>query len=172
MSYFCIAAGSGDNYIFVLVVLATIIAQIVKAVRKASPRTPASAGPRPADPTPDRAPAAPNDELQQFLQSLTGVAPPKPAPVPPPVAQVVAPVTPPPPPPALKVLEPVAPEPFMPPADAGGMHNHDPYKKAKASAGKPRLERDDIVKDIEHPGSLKKAIILREVLGPPLAFRY
>jgi hypothetical protein len=83
-------ASGFDTTVFVIVVVATLVSQILKAARRApQPGDPAAAEPtRPPPPA-----TAPEDELRKFLSSLTGMADEAPSapPRPPPPAPVAVP---------------------------------------------------------------------------------
>jgi len=160
---FHIAAGGFDLFIWLIIIAATIIAQIVKAGRKVggsvSPDTPR---PRSVGP-------APQDELRDFLQTLSRTEQPPQA--------IARPAAPPPPPPAR--ARPVAmpihaprPEPRAMPLTPRRPARHTAAKPARTAPQRvPGSRSIQVARELGQKESLRKAILLREILGPPLALR-
>ena len=193
---FHIAAGDGGIVWFIFIV-AVIISKIIKASKESSKSKsqPVSSG------SSSKPYAAPEEELQKFLASLTGQTQSAPPPVPAPPKRVASP-------PAQPTQRPAAPVPVMKtpqvrrqPARAKPVAPPPPplrgQRRTPVAASKPRpavvrhdqkphgaydeecgvcldegiVKREDLILDLKGSHSLKKAIVLREVLGPPIALR-
>ena len=180
-----IAAVDGGGIFWLAVVIFVIISKIAKASKKNAPPTQ-----KPG--LPDMSDFSPEDELRDFLKRLSPGSEAAPPPVPQPQRHVPPPPVPiqtirtittsqsgtvrtrvqtvhrpaprvqptPPPPPILEaVVVPAMPEP---------VHSPAPAASAPAPGDKRRAA---IIADLRNRECLREAIILREILGPPLALR-
>jgi len=173
------AQEGAPGFLWVVIIAATIIAQVVKLFRRARPQQP-SAPPATGEQQ------APQDELSEFLRQLTG-APQRPpsAPAPTPAA---APPAPPPVPEAPKAaaarpverprraaarrVQSVAPtRPIAPaePQPAASMDD-DAYKAHRRSGMASALQLQ-VLGMVRDKNGLRQAVLLREILGPPRAVR-
>ncbi|MBN2301975.1 MAG: hypothetical protein JXN60_05605 [Lentisphaerae bacterium] len=169
-----------DDVIPVIVVIAVIIAQLIKAITKRASKMQAPDSATTGD-------ISPNEELQAFLRNLTGIEP--------------TPITPPPPPPVLRPSPPVKPRPAVAkppqparrvqskkrniqpaPAIQPAVHRQIKQKTASQQAGtrvaiqpittkRRAINGPDIGKLLRNAQSAKEIIAMREILGPPLAMR-
>jgi len=164
-----ILAGGGD-LIWVVVIVGSIIAQIIKAKKNAANPPPKS--PQKTSGSADGAFTASSNELKNFLESI-GVAPPAPKP------QQVAPQ-------AILRAQPVhisrevASAPPPPPLTAPVRIKHKQPPVKIQTGDESNVERVEdaippltrIIKDeLKNKDATRKAIILREILGPPIALR-
>ena len=188
LNNFHICRAGGDAIIPILIIAATIIAQLIKAGKRA-----AKGSAPPSDSQGRRSTSsAPQDELKNFLESLVGNAPPAPAPpAPPPVPPPQAHAAPPSPPSRERLVQmdtPTAklrakpsrrakPRPAHTPVTASRIAvkphpstpTHDAYAMGNTiSASQLRTE---LLADLSQVDSLRKAIVLREIIGPSLAMR-
>ena len=195
-------AFAGIEALWVLFIVATVIARVIKAAREQKPGT----GSAPKAPTGDF--TAAEEDLREFMESLTGKKAEKPAPTPeatrpasqprqykqpvrqqsraPERAAVPAPVRAPaeaqrsrPQPrtsaPARQVVERapkvhdqhVSVEPPLAAVPAAPVPLHVPTRSKQR---KPQVD-SRIMKDLVDRVAIRKAIVLREILGPPVALR-
>ena len=161
-------AGGFEDIIPVVVIFGVLISKVVRASRKGKKGEvelePESSAKRPAG----------TDELRKFLETITGTAAAPEAPAPRPVARPVpvASVAPAPPPPPVVVA---AREPVLEPAKT---HTHGaPVLREYDWDHRPSNENVLLVeplaigKDLVDRKSLAKAVVLREILGPPLGLQ-
>lgn len=182
-----------DDLIPVLVFLAIAIGQIMKARAKAR-----QGGEDREQRPPPSGSASPQDELQEFLRSLSGAPPPPATPVPPPappqirpprrVPAAAPPVRPQPrawsptpvpnrPPPRTRTAAPppvptatrVVALPQAPDPDASAYATET--KVRKSAVASRRQLRIALGKDLISRQSLRKAIVLKEIVGSPLGSR-
>jgi len=180
-------AGGGE-LIWVVIVIGSAIVQMIKAKKKAS---------QPAQKPQDSQDSSPHsDELRDFLQAISG-APPVPPPAPPPqpvrtaAAQTQPPrphhtrPAPPPLPPSMTIKHRPAPvKPHKPaerhrPKPPELVLKPTPEKQVKPAITKitplatatPKGLAALIIQDLKNMDSTRKAIVLREILGPPIALR-
>jgi len=171
-------AGDPGAVIWLIVIVATVIAQLVKAGKRLSQgQTP----PGTDSGAPKAPPTAPQDELREFLENLTGTrtAPPQ-APVPPQAPahparpqrrgtaprQVRRPVAPPPPLPAAPA--PAVARQTVRPAARGTMRAAKAYKSRKRTRFKSGVIKTT---DLQGNANLRRAIALMEVFAAPRALR-
>ena len=168
--------GAGE-IVWVIIALVVVIARIIRAQRET--------GVQPQSPDPSRQPRPPEGnpqaELQRFLRTLAGEEEP-----------VQAPHTqPPPPPPQARRVQPAArraprpaPVPVARPAMAvtpKGQTRQGTGKEAVAGLGLTDLSagntatqtrlQADLRRDLRQTHALRRGILLREILGPPVAMR-
>ncbi|MBM4148012.1 MAG: hypothetical protein FJ224_03090 [Lentisphaerae bacterium] len=166
---------------WLLIIVVSIVAQIVKAVRLAAKQQ----GPRPeGESFPERPspqvgePVEPSEEIREFLRRLSG-EPPAPAspppPRPPPPQQVVVKVRPMPARPKTPAPSPVVHQPVPLVSLAAPPPPEPPVFIAKAASAKPRRRVSAaalaLAADLNTPSTARRAILMREVLGPALALR-
>lgn len=189
-----IAAGGPAALLWILFVLITVVAQLIKAARRGGGQAPRTG--------PPRGPASnPEDELRDFLQGLSRPeqeAPPAEFEPPPPLRR--APPPPPPPPPvpsprpsprtapAISMASEAAREPRVPvspplvttspspPPPELSLRTpiavvHDPYALASARVSRLTVLRKETYEDVRNRTGLARGILLREILGPPVALR-
>lgn len=188
-----------DAVIFLVIVVATIVAQVVKAARRVGttppPETRSMGGgpdelrrfleslggaqeqPRPPSSQPPARPIAEQRPMAQRQVPLAGSK----LPPPPPLPGFT---------PARRVARPTAPIPratpvsFTPPAVArkpavpAPKPSVDVYKVKQGAylsregvKETPELRRESILRKLLHKRSVREAIVLREVLGPPVGLR-
>jgi len=180
-----IAAGGGDIFPLIIIVV-VIVAQLIKAVKGPKP-TVTKPGSQPAE---DGTFVAPEDELKKFLESLSGGGssskPEQPVPVPTQPRQK---------PREIRVIEPVKPvtirtarvkepdyafeEPFVPevaappPLPVAAARQTAAFSEASPAriTDKTPHIRSQIVGELTSRHSIRKAIVLREILGPCFALR-
>jgi len=182
--------------LWVLFIVATIIARVIKAARDKKPGKDAS-------PSPNRDYKASDAELKEFLGSLTGKKPAPPTPQVSPTPRVggqIAPATPKrqtrqrqvqarrrrkpkPSQPAVPVVypqdplkadaPPVAPviPPPPPPVEPAQTAVAPSSGKACVEMKRVSLVGREIFEDLANTNATRKAILLREILGPPVAMR-
>ncbi len=165
--------------VWALFIIITIVAQIVKGARKVASQAPGKEG----DADGERNRPAPDDELRKFLEGLSGGTPPKPAATPPPVPPPVRPMAQPQARPRQTVRKPepirIKPQPKPkppPPRVAAPPIVEQPVAVAPAAlVASPQRKASRfqklLQKDLADSEAAQKAIVLREVLGPPLALR-
>ena len=183
VTYLHIAAARLEGLFWLLLVLATIIVQIIKASKRAAQSE------RHVKPAPLR-PMSPEGELQRFMESLTGVEELPPGQQPAEEKEVVetvpsfAQAAPPerietvvrPPEPAVEPLQRL-PTPSTPLVSrfVSTPRIESPAFEAYAITGTlghvAGEKAAEVVSDLKNPGSLRKAIVLREILGPSAALR-
>lgn len=167
-------AGIGfGEIVWVIIALVVVIVRIIRSRRETvvPPQSPHSPG-QPRAPQSD-----PQAELQRFLRALAGEEEP---------VQVRPPQPPPPPQQARRVQR--APRPTPVPVATPAMATAPLSKVGEASAepatagvgitdlaagntaGAARL-RANLLRDLRQPQALRKGILLREILGPPVAMR-
>ena len=178
-----IAAGFEDLAPLVIF-FAIVAANIAKAVKKGrrsgngsfADREPASS-PAQGSQTP-----SPRDELQAFLERLSGREPARPPKPPPPVPQLKRrgparqkAATPPPTPNPAKRRSDTPPQrtvpppmPRMPGRKISGISDSSNMRTRNPALEKLRI---NLGSDLIDNASLRKAVVLREVLGPPLALK-
>lgn len=173
-----VMAGS-DEFITFLVVAGIVIAQVVRAIKKAKK------GPSPAPgQTPD---TGQEQELQTFLQRLAGGQPPQAPPTvmpvaPPPQSIAVAQPRVSPPTPRTQSHVPHAPLTAPPPAPRPApvkvaattpvvARAATPSPAAKCNIPKSSDRGSNIAQLLSDPASVRDMVVLREILGPPLALR-
>ncbi len=155
--------------IWVIIVIISVIAQIRKGIKKnASQAAAKTTGRRESPPeprTPGESPecVSSDEALREFLQRLGGTVPavpptPRPATHLPPAARRAPHRHPPPPPRPLRPVESVSAPVVL-----------DTSTLAAESATDSQAER--IRKDLKDFRSARRAVIMREILGPPLALR-
>ena len=164
-----------DGLIFPLIFVAVIISKIVQAAREAKQQAP-GAGPEPQ--TPGR-PAGNEqaDELRAFLERLGAPVPPAEPPPPPPLKprQRVAP-------PVAKTATRPAQEPRSAIAThaasgrRGSISEHQQVHshvhcgtRIKDKEERAAKSRRDLIGHLDDASSLRRAVLHREILGPPLA---
>jgi len=176
-----------EDWFPLLIIFSVIVTQILKASRAAKPRPPSEGGggrERPPRPVSDA-----SEELREFIEQLSGGKAPPSKPAPPPVLASARPAArpaaaqrparrtatrPPPVPAAPRVAppRPAAPRPSaVPPSGLGkpiGTRRQAPRRRPRADIA-PRL--DEIVGRLDDRRALARAMVLREVLGPPLGLR-
>lgn len=169
-----------DDLLTLAIILSVIFAKIFGALKKGTPGAP---------PQPERDSEIddPQAELREFLRRIAGdeVRPAPPPPPPPPLK------SPPPPPPRLVVSHPHKPKSaHLPPPDAtpprhtGTIHpapipTRAALQPANSSFGRqpvelpphPPLPAADLARVLRNHNAVRNAIILSEILAPPLAFR-
>ena len=161
-------AGGFEDIIPVVVILGVLISKIVKASRKAKQ------GDGDIEPDePPKRPAAP-DELRKFLETITGTATEPAAPVRPPAPRAVPVVKAIPAPPPAPVIS-APPEARRTP---GKRHAHGaPVQRQYDWNQRPTKRKTLLVeplaigKDLVDRKTLAKAVVLREILGPPLGLQ-
>ena len=185
LNHLYIAEGIG-GFFWIIVVIASIAGQIAKASKRTKQRQQEGNASHPPEPRRNAEPVAPEDQLQDFLRSLTGQPPQGPhpvAPVPAPVAQKprkrqtslkrkrqslrqkkkALPRT------HQKTAKAIVPEfcpdPTVHPAVAPPVMPIQPPMTTRRSSTGPALKR------ISALGALRSAIVWREILGPPVALR-
>lgn len=167
-AYEIVCAGDPQAVIWLIIIAATVIVQIVKAGKRLT-RTPPEPGP------PGQEPVAPQDELREFLENLAGTrrAPPAQSPprraTAPPAARRSAPPPPPPLPPRA------APAPARMRRAAVAPIPGQAEGKASSSFSlrtKTRFESGVIsTADLNGTRNLRRAIALMEVFAKPRALR-
>ncbi|MBM4142395.1 MAG: hypothetical protein FJ225_02200 [Lentisphaerae bacterium] len=181
-----------ENLFWVLIVLATIVAQIVKLSRRR--------GPAPAAPREER---DPDETLRRLLEEITGVAQPRSRPPAPPQPRPAPAIAGPsalssgrefaapagggaerrqgaagrPAAPAARARKPRPPAPpalpgVVVPLPAAAPLAADAYAQqgGRPSAAAAKL-RPEILADVAEAGALRRAVLLREILGPPRGMR-
>jgi hypothetical protein len=145
-------AFSAEGLIWLVIVVLSIIAQIAKASKR-RPAAPAGGGENP------------QDELDAFLRALRGEPPPPPRPPPPPApAKPRQPL--PPRRPEITVSQ-DAPAQRTPPAKTGALPVAKPDAYAQRDARRwPAQNRAHILAALRDPGNRRRAIVLRDILGP------
>lgn len=182
--------------IWVIIIVFSVIAQIVKGIKKVSAQAPGkkpgSQGPTPPQPASQTGKdfVAPDQALREFLQNLSGYAPsPTPMPsVPAPPPQSLAQQN------QRRIIKPPSHFPAAPgkrpslqaqptkryiptptPAASNSYKEEAPPVMLEILSPTPaialELEIESLRKELSTPSSARKAIIMREILGPPLAFR-
>jgi hypothetical protein len=171
--------------IWALFIIITVVAQIVKGAKKVASQAPGKTEEEgaPGSPreTPDREER--EDELRKFLESLAGGRPPapKPAAAPPPV-----------PPPARRPPQPVRPKPRVvappPPAPyraipstestvtkhqatVGAMSAASVHVQTARAETRTDVLQNILLKELRNNADRRKSIVLREILGPPIALK-
>lgn len=187
-----------EGWIWAIIIIGSLVVRIIKANKERSSQpTPAPPGPRPATPEPDVQWKPPEDELREFLERLGGKPVTPPPPPPPPAGRQVAP--PPPPPTARPKLAPQvlrapapqktfrrkptraapapAPAPAIAPAPAPAPRRPAPKPIPAVAvapvrtAGRRSEYRKVLDRLMKERSTLRSAIVVRDVLGPPLALR-
>lgn len=182
-----IAASGGEGLFWLAVAIFVIISKIVQASKKNAPPT------RKPD-QPDAADFSPEEELRDFLKRLSpgteSVPPPMPQPqrpVPPPLPAQAARTTTSSQPGAARARQPATPtraaapkarpvplpQP-LPAQEVVAAVKREPVRSRAPAAAVPAPEnqrRAALIADLRNRESLREAIILREILGPPLALR-
>jgi hypothetical protein len=150
-----------------LFIIITVISQIIKNAKKVSSQAPGKTG------SDDNQRKPPGDELREFLEQLSGQQ-----------AQPVRPAAPKPPP------RPIVQQRTQPKArKAKKVENATPLKITPPK-NKPRIEPDHVVRiekltqpkrasewhktlrrELKDLDATRRAIVMREILGPPLALR-
>jgi len=177
LNHLYIAEGIG-GFFWIIVVLASIAGQIAKASKRTKQSQQEGNASHPPEPRRNAEPVPPEDQLQDFLRSLTGQPPQEPHPVAP-VAhkprqrqtslkrkrqslrqkKKAQPRT------NQKTAKAIVPE-FCPdPTVHPAMPIQPPMTTRRPSSTDPALKR------ISALGTLRSAIVWREVLGPPVALR-
>jgi hypothetical protein len=181
LNHLYIAEGIG-GFLWVIVVIASIAGQIAKASKRSKQKQQEGNASHPPEPRRNAEPVAPEDQLQDFLRSLTGQPPQEPRPV----APVPAPVVQKPrkrqtslkrkkqslrqkkkAQPRIKrqtanaIVPEFCPDPTVHPV----MPIQPPMTTRRPSSTDPALKR------ISALGALRSAIVWREILGPPVALR-
>ena len=149
------AAPDFDAVFWIVVVLATIVTQIIKAAKR-------GAKPAPREPS---EPGSPQGALENFLRGLSDIEQPAgppyaPPQVPPPVPRV-----------AVQAPPQVAPAPAhaAPKAPLPVAHVAPAARRPRASRSCPK--KAGIAAELMRTGSLRMAVLYREILGPPVAVR-
>ncbi len=161
-------AGGFEDIIPVVVIFGVLISKVVRASRKAKkggvdlePESSAKRPPR-------------SDELRKFLETITGTAvAPEPAQLRPMPREIpVAAVAPAPPPPPVVVLQPEA-SPILSKSHIHGAPMQREYDWDHRPSNETVLlvEPLAIGKDLVDRKGLAKAIVLSEILGPPLGLQ-
>jgi len=158
-------ADTGGLFWFIIVVI-TIISQIIRLSKRGGAPRPDSRRP----PTPAPFPGA-NKDLSDFLESLTGAPIERQPPPPRPEAQEPGP--PPPPLPRVSVTPPAS---AAAPVRAVQARARQPVAVAPATAERglaPKAagKRLKVFSQLRSPTSLRRAVVLREILGSPLGLR-
>jgi len=173
-----LAAIGLDDILVGIVILVIVILRIARAASASQERQ--QRGPERGGEGAARPGADPQEELQRFLRTLAGEEQEKPAPRPPP-------------PPRAATARPqrTAPSPRKdkPARQTPASHPQRPRTKMPATPAAPHIgstavtdlgarnavrmarRRAELRRDLRRPESLRGAILLREVLGPPLALR-
>lgn len=180
MSTVTFAASDVSGLFWLVVIVVTVIAQIVKAKQQFNKSRPGQVRAPTAEP--DRMPEAdrtPEEELREFLRSLTGAPP----------ARRPAPMVVPAPPPAARpapkrraVATPrrvAAPPPLAPPTQAPvqasvweNVVNHDnAYAETRMDRSESTGKRKAVLAAMKDGRSLRQAFLLRTILGPPVTLR-
>ena len=163
--------------IWVVFVVISIIAQIIKAKKNAAPQSPDALGDADAPQRPE--PPSRENELRQFLESLGGGAAAR--------KPVVAAAPPPPPPPrreartvrrAAPVVQkervqretPIA---ITPKHKVTQKRQSDPVtlERVGDTSAKTNALKQLIRNELKQTDATRKSIVLREILGPPLALK-
>ena len=167
------AGADPEAIIWLIIIVASIVAQVIKSAREAGPGR-KSLHPNAPPPVPPTGPSSEADELRQFLESLGGAQqttaprppppPPRPTarrPAPPPVpTATVTPAAPVRPVPRRRAAAPTAP---IAPAPA--------TKRRRVNRTRNAVQRKVLMMAVRDRDTLQEAILLREVLGPPIAMR-
>jgi len=161
------AQEGAPGFVWFLIIVATIIAQMVRLFRRPSQR------PRAPAPPATGGEKAPQDELSEFLRQLTGVPqqPEPPAPPPVPVTRPKAP-----PRPVQRPQRVTARQaPSVPPAPAVPVKapvsiHHGAYRVTRGRR-KDTLLRREVLRMMDGRKGLRQSILLREMLGPPRGAR-
>ena len=193
-----IVADGFEAIFWIVVIVGSLIAQIVKASRQGKQRRDAMGEAPQAGPGGERPQSAPNEDLEAFLRNLSGekprrrktTSPPPPPPPPPPLAspaQAARRRKKPPVPrakPAVPRAKPVASVP--PPVTAkraaarrqpaGAAEQDRTWRLRTKSAYALKKEqaerkRSELLDALDGADSIRKAVLLREILGPPVALR-
>lgn len=185
-----------SGLIWVVIVVGSIIAQVMKAKKNAASPPPKKSSPRPEANKGEY--TSSSDDLRNFLESI-GAAPPTRNQE---RQRKIEPVAPPPPPRPIQVMQEVQTVPPPPPIPVRAQIKHRPSPMEEArklqfkgdvlkrqTANKPnevQLEtpeqlqpRDQsssglaklITEELQDLDATRKAIVLREILGPPIALR-
>jgi hypothetical protein len=157
-------AGGFDTLIIVFIIL-SVIGRMIKASKGKKKNQ----GAQPNDLA--DSPPSPQDELTNFLKNLAAPAAPSPGytplPVTPPVTRPVVPV-------ARVVPPPIKPKPVVkaPPVVATVLPESD-YDIKEEHHGTKDVQtlRVSIANDLIHSSSLRKGILMHEILGTPLGLR-
>jgi hypothetical protein len=160
---------SADIGVWAIFIIISVVAQIVKARKKAANREPEQTSPTRAD----QAPAKPDEDLRQFLEKLAGGRPQRSAPaevnIPP---QVVA-----------ARRRPAPPQlPTQPKRQRTQAPQSKPSVSATPTVARPvtvvkqpdtpaSALRDLIREELRQADATRKAMVLHEILGPPIGLR-
>jgi len=165
-----------EDWFPLLIIFSVIVTQILKASRAAKPRPPPEGGA--AERRPPRPLTDASDELREFFEQLSGGKAPPSRPAPPPVPAAARPAAPaaarrpgrgkpaePPPVPAAPRAVPAS---AAGPGRPIGIRRQAPRRRPRTEIA-PRLE--EIVGRLDDRRALARAMVLREVLGPPVGLR-
>ncbi len=163
---------AGPEEIVPVIIVLVVIGKIIKAIKEA-----ASKGSSPARPAGKQ---KLEQDLERFFKNLTDQDGPIQAPPPPPVPAAARPArrraasaqeTPPPPPKAVRPI-PAARAPKLQPVWGSDNYGLDDSAHGRASCSYTAKEsRREIIAMIKDSNSIKKAVLLREILGPPVSMR-
>jgi hypothetical protein len=166
----CLASGAGEGIFWFLVAVIWIVAQIVKARKRKESQ--------PVQTTFEETPPSAEDELRTFLESLSSSARPQQEVTPPPLPvspAVVRPRT-----AASDVRDPNArmipvsapPVVDVPPPPPPAAQRVDAYGIVRDAAHVYRTRaREALLGQLRKRESVRQAVLLREVIGPPLALQ-
>lgn len=166
---------AGPEGIVPVIIVLVVIGKIIKAIKEASSQTPRT-------PSPSAPPARKQrleQDLEKFFQKLADPATQAPAP-PPPVPAAARPArravpvaqdSPPPPPQAARRVQ-AAQAPKAKPKWGTEHYGVDRSAHQRANcAYTAKKSRQEIISMIKDDESIRKAILLREILGPPVSLR-
>lgn len=161
---------SAEIGVWAIFIIISVVAQIIKARKKSANQEPM----QPESKGDNRAPAKSEDDLRQFLEKLAGGRPQRTAPAEVNIPQQVVPPRPPPTPrqappqprPQRPQPKPVAsPPPTPPTTDA------QPVNAAKRTNTIAGALQNLLRAELQQGDSIQKAIVLREILGPPIGLK-
>jgi hypothetical protein len=167
---------SADIGVWAIFIIISVVAQIVKARKKAANQEPK----QPSSERSDQAPARPDEELRQFLEKLAGGRPQRTAPaevnIPPEVVRARRPPAPPQLPTQPKRQRTQAPQ-TIPTVSARPTATPPTVRVTPAVALEPVVTTDATAlrillrKELQQADATRKAMVLHEILGPPIGLR-